>query len=96
MRPTMSLRTWVMGIATIVLITGAWMAGVASASRAPLRSIHSEPAWSAPTGMVAVTEQGKLFHDPSCPLIHGPARLESGQQAIAFGFAPCTRCQQAD
>ncbi len=89
----MTIRTWLMGLATIVLITGAWMAGAASASRAPLRSIHSEPAWSTPTAMVAVTEQGKLFHDPSCPLIHGPARLESGHQAIAEGFAPCTRCQ---
>lgn len=92
----MTMRTWVMSLAAIVLLTGAWMAGVASASRAPLRSAHNEPAWSAPTGMVAVTEQGKLFHDPACPLIHGPAHLESGQQAIADGFAPCTRCQQAE
>jgi len=92
----MTMRTWVMSLAAIVLMTGAWMVGVASASRAPLRSAHSEPAWSTPTGMVAVTAQGKLFHDPACPLIHGPALLESGQQAIANGFTPCTRCQLAD
>ncbi len=92
----MTMRTWVMSLAAAGLLTGAWMAGVASASRAPLRSLHSEPAWSIPTGMVAVTEQGKLFHDPSCPLIHGPAHLQSGQQALGNGFAPCTRCQQAD
>ena len=92
----MTMRTLVMSLAALALMAGAWMAGVASASRAPLRSAHSEPAWSTPAGMVAVTEHGKLFHDPSCPLIHGPARLESGPQAIAYGFAPCTRCQQAD
>lgn len=92
----MTLRTWVMSLAALVLMAGAWMAGVASASRQPLRSAHSEPAWSTPSGMVAVTEQGKLFHDPSCPLIHGPAHLKSGQQAIADGFSPCTRCLQAD
>jgi hypothetical protein len=92
----MTIRTWVMSFAALVLMAGAWRAGVASASRAPLRSAHSEPAWSTPTRMVAVTEQGKLFHDPSCPFIHGPAHLTSGQQALAGGFAPCTRCLQAD
>lgn len=92
----MTLRIWVMSLAALVLLTGGWIAGVALASRAPLRSQHSEPARSIPTGMVAVTDQGKLFHDPSCPLIHGRAHLESGPQAIAYGFAPCTRCQRAD
>ena len=92
----MTVRTWVMSLLALVLLTGAWMAGAASASRAPLRSAHSEPAWSIPTKMVTVTEQGKLFHDPSCPLIHGPAHLESGRQAVLGGYAPCTRCQQAD
>ncbi len=96
MRPTMSLRTWAMSLTALVLLAGAWMAGAASASRAPLRSAHSEPAWSTPAVTVAVTGQGKLFHDPSCPLIHGPARLESAQQAIADGFAPCIRCQKAE
>lgn len=92
----MTMRTWVMSLAVLVLLAGAWMAGVAAGSRAPLRSLHSEPAWSTPRGMVAVTENGKLFHDPSCPLIHGPARLESGSQALLDGFAPCIQCQQAE
>lgn len=92
----MTMRTWMMSLAALALLAGAWMAGAASASPAALRSAHSEPAWFTPAGMVAVTEQGKLFHDPSCPLIHGPARLETGPQAIAYGFSPCIRCQQAD
>ena len=92
----MTVRTWVTSLAAVALLTVGWIAGAASASRAPLRSLHSEPAWSIPTKRVAVTEQGKLFHDPACPLIHGPAHLESGRQAVLGGYAPCTRCLQAD
>ena len=92
----MTLRVWVLSVAAIALMTGVWLAGAASASRTPLRSAHSVPAWSTPAGMVTVTEQGKLFHDPQCPLIHGPARVESGRQALRDGYAPCTRCQLAE
>ena len=84
-----------MSLAAFVLLAGGWMVGLATASRPPLRSEHSEPAPPA-LGMVAVTEQGKLFHDPACPLIHGPAHLEFGRQAVAAGYTPCTRCLPAD
>ncbi len=92
----MTMRILVIGVATMVLMIGGWIAAVASASRAPLRSAHSQPAWSAPAGMVAVTEHGKLFHDPSCPLIHGPVHLESGRDAALGGYTPCTRCLQVE
>ena len=91
----MTMRTLVMSLAAVVLLTGGWVAGLAMGSRAPLRSAHSEPARSTPE-VVAVTPQGKLFHDPSCPLIHGPAHLESGRQALADGYTPCTRCLSAE
>jgi methylphosphotriester-DNA--protein-cysteine methyltransferase len=42
--------------------------------------------------MVAVTRTGKLYHKPECTYIHGPAELESGIQAQAEGYTPCTRC----
>ena len=92
----MTRRTWMMSVAAFVLLAGGWIIGLATASRPPLRSEHSEPAPPATLEMVAVTEQGKLFHDPSCPLIHGPAHLESGWQAVAAGYTPCTRCLPAD
>lgn len=92
----MTMRIWMMSVVALVLLAGGWMAGVASTSRASQRSAQSEPAWSIPTTMVSVTDQGKLFHDPSCPLIHGPAHLESGRQAILDGYTPCTRCLKAD
>jgi hypothetical protein len=42
--------------------------------------------------MVAVTKDGKLYHKPDCTYIHGTAQLESGAQAQADGYTPCTRC----
>jgi hypothetical protein len=42
--------------------------------------------------LVAVTAEGKLYHDPHCAFIHGPARYESVAEAIADGYTPCTRC----
>lgn len=92
----MTVRVWVMTLAALMLIAGGWIAGVSSTSRAPLRSLHSEPAWSTPDKMVVVTQEGKLYHDPSCPLIHGPARVESARQAVLGGYTPCIRCQRAD
>ena len=92
----MTMRTWVMSLAAIALLTGGWVAGLAMGSRAPLRSAHSEPGRLTPPKMVALTEQGKLFHDPSCPFIHGPTRLASGQQALVDGYTPCTRCLPAE
>jgi hypothetical protein len=42
--------------------------------------------------MVAVTSEGKLYHQPDCGYIRGQATMEPGEQAVAEGYAPCTRC----
>jgi len=78
-------------VAALVLV-GAWWAAAASATPKLLRSRHSEPASAAPPSVVAVTAEGKLYHDPSCTFIHGPLRMEAGAQAVAEGYTPCTRC----
>jgi hypothetical protein len=57
-----------------------------------LRSAHARPAAVAMSGQVAVTPEGKLFHDPSCPLVHGPVRLMDSAEAVRLGYSPCTRC----
>jgi hypothetical protein len=41
---------------------------------------------------VIVTAAGKVFHREGCTFIHGPAVTESGAQAVAEGYTPCTRC----
>lgn len=57
-----------------------------------LLSRHSMPALHLPTGQVAVTAQGKLYHDPSCRYIHGKPELMSAQEAAQDGYTPCPRC----
>lgn len=92
----MTQRTFGMSLLVVVLLVLGWVAGAAMNERPVLRSAHSEPARGMPPETVAVTDQGKLYHDPSCPLIHGPARLESGREALVGGFTPCTRCLPAE
>jgi hypothetical protein len=89
----MTRAVWLSTIGVAVLLVAGWSAAVA-ASRAPkLRSEHSQPAAVAPA-VVAVTEQGKLFHRADCAFIHGPVRSEPGEQAIAEGYTACTRCMK--
>jgi hypothetical protein len=85
-------RTLLLSAITAVVLTTGWLAATAATRPYPLRSQHSEPAGTAPREMVAVTDEGKLYHRPDCRYIHGPSRMESGEQAVADGYTPCTRC----
>jgi len=60
----------------------------------PLRSEHSEPASIPPSEPVAVTPDGKQFHDPSCKYIHGKPQMMSSQEAIERGYTPDPRCME--
>lgn len=62
----------------------------------PLRAEMSRPAQRIPQQLVAVTESGKLFHDPSCDLIHGKIRMVTPEEAVREGYTPCTRCLGED
>ena len=59
---------------------------------ATLLSRHSMPAVHLPTRQVAVTAQGKLYHDPSCRYIHGKPELMTAQEAARAGYTPGPRC----
>jgi hypothetical protein len=74
------------------LLAAGWLAAAGVTRPEPLRSRHSEPATARPPSLVAVTSEGKLYHRPDCAYIHGPVQMESGEQAIAEGYTPCTRC----
>jgi len=76
----------------VVLLVGGWFAAASWGGLGPLRSRHSQPATAPPPPLVAVTAEGKLYHDPDCAFIHGPVGRESSAQAIAEGYTPCTRC----
>jgi len=73
-------------------LAGCWLAAAAVTRPGVMRSRHSDPFVVASPPLVAVTAQGKLYHDPACAFIHGPARQESVAEAIADGYTPCTRC----
>lgn len=82
---------------TVVLL--AILAGVlVAAGHVPrLRTEHARPATVAVADLparVAVTPAGRLFHDPSCPYIHGPVVMMDTREAEQFGYTPCTRCMK--
>lgn len=89
----MSWRVWA-AIAIAALLAAAAMGYGYSrpGATATLLSRHSMPAVRLPAGQVAVTAQGKLYHDPSCRYLHGKAEMMSAQEAARLGYTPCPRC----
>lgn len=89
----MSGRVWLAGAVAAVLIAAAVGYGYTRpGASATLLSRHSEPAMHMPDRQVAITSQGKLFHDPSCRYLHGQAEMVSAREAVRRGYTPCPRC----
>ena len=87
----MSKGFWLLAIITVVLAGASWKS--MSARKAPvMRSEHAEPAAKMPSQPVAVTAEGKQFHDPSCKYIHGKPQIISAEQATKAGYTPDPRC----
>jgi hypothetical protein len=55
---------------------------------------QAEPARSMPAEEVAVTAEGKQFHDPACKYIHGKVKMMSAEEAVAEGYTPDPRCMR--
>jgi len=89
----MTKRVWAWTIPTLVLIAavGVW---AANSPPARLRSQHAQPARVAVNGTVDVNVEGNLFHAASCSYLHKPAESMPASEAIAKGYAPCTRCMR--
>jgi hypothetical protein len=88
----MTSRTLTASVLVAMLLAAVWVVAVRGSAPTPLRTAHSEPATRIPPPLVAVTAEGKTFHTPDCSFIHAAAHLESGGQAVADGYVPCTRC----
>ena len=87
----MSSRFWLLAILAVVLIGAAWKS--MQAHKAPVqRDQHAEPAATMPAQPVAVTAEGKQFHQPSCSYIHGKPQMMSAEQAAKAGYTPDPRC----
>ena len=87
----MSKGFWLLAIITVVLAGAAWKSTSAHWTPA-LRSEHAEPAAKMPSQPVAVTAEGKQFHDPSCRYIHGKPQMMSADEAAKAGYTPDPRC----
>ena len=88
----MTKRVLSLTVVVAVLLVAGWFVAASSRGLEPLRSRHSEPVTVVPPALVAVTAEGKLYHDPDCAFIHGPILRVSSAEAIAEGYTPCTRC----
>lgn len=89
----MSIQVWVASVVAALLIFGGLAVGLSMERRAPPpRSEHSQLATSIPAEMVAVTPEGKTFHQASCRYLHGKAEMVTAEEASARGYAPCVRC----
>jgi hypothetical protein len=89
----MTGRVWIAAVMVIALIAAAVGYGYSRpGATATLLSRHSEPAIHMPKRQVAITAEGKLFHDPSCRYIHGKPQMVSAQEAVRRGYTPCPRC----
>jgi len=89
----MSKRFWAYAALAVVLLAAYELALPRSAS-ASLRSEHSQPAVTIPARMVAVTAEGKTFHDPGCRYIHGKVEMITAEEAVRRGYSPCVRCMR--
>ena len=88
-----SARPWFFSLAaTGALAASVLLAGLHQGAIPGQRSVMSQPARRLPQGLVAVVDEGKKFHAPGCPFIHGKYRMITPEEAVREGYTPCTRC----
>ncbi|MFZ0635726.1 MAG: zf-HC2 domain-containing protein [Candidatus Acidiferrales bacterium] len=87
--------TWLLSLAGAGLVAASLLIFSAPQFASPkLRAPMSEPALRAPSGMVAVNDEGKTFHVPGCTFLHGKYKLISVEEALREGYNPCIRCER--
>jgi len=89
----MTTRVWTVVVATLLLGTAIAIWAAKSGAQ-PLRSRHAQPAVASMDDSVSVNPDGNLFHAATCKDLHKPAQTMAASEAIAKGYAPCTRCMR--
>jgi hypothetical protein len=88
-----SLRGWLVGlVATGALAALGLFATVQNRFVPEPRAQMSQPARRMPQQLVAIVDEGKTFHVPGCPYMHGKYRMVTPEEAIREGYTPCNRC----
>jgi len=91
---------WMLAVAATALIAGGLALDSSAAFRKPdLRSALAKPPHGVPSSlMVAVCDDGKVFHVPGCKYLHKHddehPRMMTAAEALREGYAPCVRCLQ--
>ena len=92
----MSVRTWwASAIAASLILATLLVVRARDREFSTFKTQHSQPAVRAPQTLVVVTDQGKTFHVPSCPYVHGKRRVVTAPEAVREGYVPCVRCERA-
>jgi hypothetical protein len=89
----MTKRVWACVFATL-LLGGAVAIWTVNSGAQPLRSQHAQPALVSIDETVSVSADGNLFHAANCKDLHQPSQTMPASEAIAKGYAPCTRCMR--
>jgi hypothetical protein len=87
----------VVQIVTLVAVVVCALALVLGGTTPPERTAHAESPmtshFSRPLPeVVVVTPAGKLFHDPTCTHVHGPADRMPLAEAERLGYSACPWC----
>jgi len=89
---------WILAVAAAALVAGTFTLGNSSSFKQPdPRSHLALPGTGIPpTLLVAVSDDGKVFHVPGCKFLHkhddeSPV-LMTAAEALKKGYAPCVRC----
>ncbi len=89
----MTIRVWRASLLAFAVLLAGYFLGISHVGALPnLRSQHSQPAVRLPAMQVAVTAEGKTFHRPDCPFIHGPKQMMDAATAVKEGYVPDVRC----
>jgi hypothetical protein len=94
-RPT---ALWMLALAATALVVGGLALGSSFVFRQPeMRSpLAQSPHGVPPSLMVAVSDEGRVFHVPGCKYLHKHEgenpKLMTAEQALREGYAPCIRC----
>jgi hypothetical protein len=89
---------WMLAVAATALVAGGLALGNSAVFRQPdLRSVLAKPPHGVPSSlMVAVCDDGKVFHVPGCKYLHKHddenLRMMTAAEALREGYAPCVRC----
>jgi len=88
-------EAWLIPVAAMVLLIGAFKLTDRALFHPPAKSILAVPGHDIPPDMqVVISDGSKVFHVAGCPFIHDKSteRTITAKEAMQQGYVPCSRC----